>query len=186
MFRLILIVAAVFTGVALATTAVAQETDPVPTAGSDQFTVRGELPVPPGTEISVRALDSATATLLECGTATTSKSPSGSDFSQFVVVIDLACTQDVFGPLLCWGPDLCSDLSSAWPSAPTPGDETDVGLLAPPESGGPTPPPSIDLPQTGAGDRASSGTAWLAWVAAALLAVTIVSAAVSAALGRRA
>lgn len=184
----------------------AQTPEPVPTAGPDEIVIAGEVPAPPGTEVSVHYAflpdrPPEAGTLVVCGTTTTTPSISGDpNISRFVVVFDAACGAGAaFGPTVCWGENRCRGaIQDLLGTSPQGGDVIETGLLSPasPEGATPTPPagavhgdrgPEIGLPATGEGqgldDRSRS--AWLLWAGVGLLAAGLAVGGVSVAVRRR-
>lgn len=179
---LITILSAIAGAVLFASAALAQSPDPtLPVAGPDEIIFVGEVPAPPGTEVTVSYL--TTVGIEVCGVTRTD------DNSRFVVAIDATCPGSEIGPAFCWGPDsedcrsFYADFTADPDMRPIAGDTFDVGLLVRTERNL----ESISMPSVGGGNSRDNQDqlSWLHWSSAALLLAGVVSGGASMLLRRK-
>jgi len=103
----------------------------LPVAAADEIIFVGEVPAPPGTEITATYVPLIPSSeVVVCGSTTLDEN------SNFVLIIDASCADGAVGPLICWG-DFGQGACASFPDdpylvvVPRDGQTIDAGLLTP-------------------------------------------------------
>ncbi len=183
MLRLAVIIVAIAGAAVFSSVALAQSPEPpLPVAGPDEIIFVGEVPAPPGTEVTIEYLAIDAPEINLCATAITTPTAADAESSSFVLVVEASCAQSPVEPRICWGADLCY-FAFVPPGGDRhkSGDTIDLARLVPQG------PPEVGFPTVGGGGGRDNQErlSWLVWAGAALLLAGVISGGASIVLRRK-